>query len=140
MPEELPGKPGKFSAAFSLFAVVIFLFVIAVNFYVLYFQKDYDFIVETSCDLLSEECFYRDCTNTLDCPPNGLAHFKRYTISASDFPMCTKEDCTAVCESESVPCEQIACEPDEEFGESCTTPMDYYGVYYEDPSLELEEI
>lgn len=95
------------------------LTVIAVSFYFFYFQKDYDFIVETACDPLKEECFQRDCTNPDDCPPNGLSSFKRYSLKASDFQFCENEDCTTACESGQINCERIKCEEDIDFGESC---------------------
>ncbi len=98
------------------------LTVVAVSFYIFYFQKDYDFIVETQCDPTVEECFYRDCTNPSDCPPNGLSEFKRYSLSAHDYDMCLNEDCALFCESDGSKCESIQCTPDEEFGESCVSP------------------
>ncbi len=119
MPEEISDKGDKSSHLLSFFAVLTFLAVIAVNFYTLYFQKNYDFIVETACDPAAEECFARDCSEEGACPPNELQYFKRYTISAKNFPMCEGEDCTSACETVMGACEQMMCEPDEEFGESC---------------------
>ncbi len=91
-------------------------------FYFLYYQKDYYFIVETSCDSAVEECFIRDCSDPELCPPNGLSSFKRYGIKASDFDMCTNEDCTMACETGAIECEQEACVEDVEYGESCVAP------------------
>lgn len=48
--------------------------VIATSFYFFYFKKDYDFIVETSCDNTKEDCFYRDCSIDGECPPNNLSY------------------------------------------------------------------
>ncbi len=122
MPEELVSKEQKFADEFSIFSVLVFIFVIGINFYVLYFQKNYDFIVETACDPTKEECFERDCSEEGFCPPNNLSNFKRFSINAKDFKMCENEDCSQVCESEAGVCEQIACTPDEEFGEYCVSP------------------
>lgn len=98
------------------------LAVIAVTFYSFYFQKNYDFFVETACDPTIEECFERDCTNPADCPPNGYSHFKRYTLNASDFSQCENEDCKNACETGAIECEQSACEENEEWGETCVSP------------------
>lgn len=98
------------------------LVVIVVSFYFFYFKKDYDFIVETACDPTAEECFHRDCTNSSDCPPNGLSDFKRYSLSANNYEMCINEDCTLFCESEESKCENIQCVEDQELGESCISP------------------
>lgn len=113
-------EPKKLFSPFSLFALVVFSAVIISNFYFFYFQKDYEFIVESSCDINKEECFQRDCSNLDDCPPNGLSDFKRYSLNANDFQYCINEDCTEVCENGQIKCEQIECEPDVEFGESCS--------------------
>lgn len=113
----------KLFSPFSVFALFVFLLTIVSNFYFFYFKKDYDFIVETHCDSDLEQCFERDCTNPDDCPANGLSTFKRYSLKANDFQFCENEDCTEVCENEKIVCEQIECEPDPEFGESCTSSV-----------------
>ncbi len=96
------------------------LVVIVASFYSFYFQKNYDFIVEVSCDPLKETCFQRDCSNPDDCPPNGLFDFKRYSLNAGDFKMCENEDCANACETGAIKCEPIVCMEDEEMGESCS--------------------
>ena len=97
------------------------LLAVVLSFYFFYFKKDYDFIVEVACDPSKEECFQRDCTNPDDCPPNGLSDFKRYSLKASDFQQCVKEDCTNVCETGAIKCEPVQCAEDPEVGESCST-------------------
>jgi hypothetical protein len=92
---------------------------ILVSFYFFYFKKNYDFIIESPCDTTKEECFVRDCTNPDDCPPNGLSEFKRFSLKASDFKYCPNEDCTEVCETGQIKCEQIKCTEDPAMGESC---------------------
>jgi hypothetical protein len=94
---------------------------VAASFYFFYFKKDFDFIVEVACDPAKEECIQRDCTNPDDCPPNGYSDFKRYTLNANDFEYCKDEDCKSVCENNEIKCTQIACIPDEEMGETCST-------------------
>jgi hypothetical protein len=90
------------------------------SFYFFYFKKDFDFIVETTCDPNKEQCFERDCTNPDDCPPNGLSEFKRYTLNANDFKYCQNEDCTFACESAQIKCTNVPCVEDVEMGESCS--------------------
>lgn len=128
-------KSSKLSAVFSFLAVGIFLAAIFYNFYVLYFQKNYDFIVEIPCDPSQEECFERDCSNPDDCPPNELSNFKRYSLNANDFQYCENEDCAAVCASGEIECTQLECEIDEIYGEYCVSPAVQEGEN-EEPALE----
>jgi len=96
------------------------LAVISSSFYFFYYKKDYNFIVEVSCDITKEICFQRDCSNLDDCPPNGLSDFKRYSLNAADFAKCENEDCTLACETKAIECEQIECVVDEIIGETCS--------------------
>lgn len=96
------------------------LITIVTSFYFFYFKKDYQFIVETSCNPEKETCFQRDCSNPDDCPPDRLSNFKRFTLNAGDFKFCEKEDCTQVCEKGVISCTQIECAEDELARESCT--------------------
>ncbi len=96
------------------------LIAIAVSFYFFYFKKDYEFVVEVSCDPATEICTQRDCANPEDCPPNGLSDFKRYSLNARDFQKCENEDCENACESGTMQCTIIECVEDELAGESCS--------------------
>jgi len=99
---------------FSLFLVVFSAF------YNLYFKKDYDFLVETSCDNSIENCFYRDCL-VEECPPNNLSLYSQYHMRAYDFEKCENEDCTNLCTTTNL-CTQVLCsEQDIEDG-LCLTP------------------
>jgi len=113
-------KSKKLLTPFTTLNVVLFLTVIINSFYFFYIKKDFDFIVETTCDPIIEQCFLRDCTNPDDCPPNGLQEFKRYTLNANDFKYCVDEDCKLACESNQIKCEVISCTEDEEYGETCS--------------------
>jgi hypothetical protein len=93
---------------------------IASTFYFYYFKKNYDFVVEVSCDPAIEICTQRDCSNPDDCPPNGLPDFKRYHLNAADFEMCENEDCKIACETGMIECEQEECAEAPEYGESCS--------------------
>ena len=118
MPETEEKKINWFLLLISLSCAVTILS----SFYSLYYKKNYDFIVEVSCDPSLETCFQRDCSNPDDCPPNGLSDFKRYTLKAYDFNKCENEDCTNACLNGLIECKQISCIEDLEAGESCSTP------------------
>lgn len=112
----------KFHNWFLEIMVLCSFLAVAASFYFFFFKKDFDFIVETSCDPAHETCFQRDCSDPDNCPPNGLSNFKRYSLSASDFHMCENEDCTNACQTGAISCEQIPCTEDLEAGESCISP------------------
>jgi hypothetical protein len=115
-------KPKKFFTLFTVINIIVFLSVIVSCFYFFYFKKNYNFIIEAPCDSTQEECFIRDCTNSDDCPLNGLAEFKRFSLKASDFKYCPEENCAEVCENGEIKCEQLECVEDEIMGESCLSP------------------
>ncbi len=92
---------------FLVFVFFSLILVISSSIYNLFIKKDYDFLVETSCDNLSEVCFYRDCTSG-ECPPNNLSFYKQYHIRAYEFEKCGNEDCTSYC-SISNTCEPVLC-------------------------------
>lgn len=106
----------------NYFLILIFISIIVVvilSFYNFYIKKNFDFIVETSCNPDIEECTYRDCTNRDDCPPNQLSTFKRYVLKANDFLKCPNEDCKELCEKGEIKCELLSCEEDLEYREYC---------------------
>jgi hypothetical protein len=97
------------------------LVAIATSFYFFYYKKDYNFVVEVSCDPTKEICFQRDCSDPTNCPPNELSDFKRYTLNAGDFKMCENEDCTNACATGTIKCTPVACTENLDAGESCST-------------------
>lgn len=107
-----------------MYALLACCFVVIVaSFYRFYFNKDFDYIVETSCDPASQTCFYRDCSNPdTGCPPNNLSNYKKFTIKASDFPKCANEDCTQACENNTITCIPIKCTDDELNSGACVAP------------------
>jgi hypothetical protein len=105
MPEENDKKHNAFLNILGLSCIAI----IIVSFYFFYFKKDYDFIVETSCDHESETCFFQDCSIEGNCPPNNLTYYNEYTISAKDFSACTNEDCTQACKEGNIECVKTEC-------------------------------
>jgi len=98
------------------------LIAILSSFYFFYFKKDYDFIVETQCNPETETCFYRDCTNPDDCPPNGLSYYNTYTLKASDFKACVNEDCTLACTTGAIKCIKTECTESELSDGTCVAP------------------
>lgn len=117
-------QPRNLFTPLTIVAVVVFLAVIFSNFYFFYFKKNYEFIVETACDPLVEQCSQRDCSEEGFCPPNELSDFKRYSINANDFQFCTNEDCTSACESQTIECLPLECEENIDYGETCSLPRD----------------
>jgi len=117
----MPQEEDKKSNWFLWLIGVSCLVAIFCAFYFFYYKKDYDFVVEVTCDASKETCFQRDCSNPDDCPPNELFNFKRYSLKASDFKMCENEDCANVCESGVIKCEPVECTENLDVGESCST-------------------
>lgn len=105
MQKEEDGKHNKF---LYVLLVGILISIIA-SFYFFYFKKDYDFIVETSCNPEKDTCFYRDCTNPDDCPPNNLSYYTEYYVNASDFKYCENEDCAYACLNGIIDCAKTEC-------------------------------
>lgn len=95
--------------------------VIFLSFLFFYFEKSYNFIVESPCDPSHGTCFIRDCSVKGDCPPNNLSTFKRYSLNANDFKSCNNEDCTNACESGAIKCKPIECTENLDVGETCTS-------------------
>ena len=94
------------------------------------YDKQYVFLVEAECNPATETCFYRDCSNPDDCPPNGLEEYKTYTVSANEFEMCTDNSCAAECASGVISCEEIVCGASEE---------DECALYEPEPEPLIEE-
>lgn len=101
---------------------VLFLSILAVisaTGYKFLIQKDYDFVVEASCDSNTETCFYRDCS-TGDCPPNGLEYYRVFLVNAADFESCSDNSCLKECEAGLFSCQEIMCGESEE--DECSIP------------------
>ncbi len=98
------------------------LIAIISSFYFFYFKKDYNFIVEASCNPETETCFYRDCTNPDDCPPNNLSYYNEYTLKARDFKSCLNEDCTLACTTGVINCVKTECTESDISDGTCVGP------------------
>lgn len=92
---------------------ILLLAVVADNFYVFYFQRDYEFTLEAFCDQAQQSCFHRDCSLE-ECPPNGLEDYRIFNIHASDFNKCSEDSCLNECLSGSIMCTEVKCGDSEE--------------------------
>lgn len=95
----------------GLFIVIVVMLsvVFVTNYYIFYYQKDYDFLVEASCDPLVSKCFVRDCNSDEGCPPNNLESYRVFNIKASDFASCKDDSCLQECENGVLSCLEILC-------------------------------
>ena len=110
-------KIGK--AALVLLSLMVVVGILATG-WRFFIEKQYDFVVESSCNPDSETCFYRDCSVEGDCPPNGLELYKTYVVSAADFKQCSDNSCETQCADGSIECELVACGSSEE--DECYAP------------------
>ncbi len=110
-------RPSAFDQFLTYLFIITVLFAIGKSVHKYFYTKNYDYVVETSCDPQTERCFVRDCSGG-DCPPNNLSTYRRYTIKAYDFPKCSDNSCKSECESGAIACEPISC--DEAAGDACT--------------------
>ncbi len=123
MIEEQKPKPKRINQIFINFLVGSCIVSVAAVFYLFYYKKDYHFVIETECSKDSETCFFRDCeAEDSECPPNNLSYYKTYDIRANDFGACENEDCTAVCKTGAIACEQVICTEEDIADGMCTVP------------------
>ena len=92
----------------QLFALSVVIVLASTAYHFLY-VKNYDFVLEANCDTKTEKCFHRDCSNSDDCPPNGLENYKIIRVVASDFPKCGTDSCVSECKSGVISCEISEC-------------------------------
>lgn len=132
--------PEKKEMASNIFLYILLsgvLIAIIVSFYSFYHKKNYDFFVETACNSEMEMCFYRDCEGSPDiCPPNNLSYLNQYIISAKDFKYCENEDCTEVCNNNTISCIKIECTENDINEGICISP----NVSEIDESVELDTV
>ena len=115
-------EPVSKTTKFVFLIIVLLTLVLLVhNFHTFYLQKDYQFLVETSCGE-GETCFVRDCSSTDECPPSELETYRLFSIKASDFSKCVGGDCHNQCLDGSVDCREVRC--DVEAGETCQIPIE----------------
>ncbi len=112
-----PVKKNRSNAILVTLFIISFALAIGASYYRYFYTKDYDYLVEASCDPLTEGCHYRSCENADDCPPNQLSVYKVYHVNAGDFARCADNSCKQECESGAIACEPIACDADA--GDTC---------------------
>ncbi len=101
--------------ALVILFIASFVGVIASNWYHFFYAKNFDYLIEASCDPASEVCFFRDCENDPDsCPPNELSYYKSYYVNAGDFAECSNNSCSPECETGTIACTLIPCGEAEE--------------------------
>jgi hypothetical protein len=86
-----------------------------------WFDKEYPFLTEASCNPETENCFYRSCFEEGDyCPPNQFEHYRQFIVSAKDFPICLDNYCLEECITGVIACEERKCGEREE--DECVGP------------------
>jgi hypothetical protein len=108
---------GVFNTILTIVFTISLFVAIGANFYKYIYTKQYDFLVEAACDPSIEKCFYRDCEQTNDCPPNNLSVYKKYLLKGKDFPLCSDNSCKQECESGQIQCSLVLC--NESAGDVC---------------------
>lgn len=89
---------------------LLFVATIVRGFYVFYYTKNYDYLIEASCDSATETCFQRNCADDPDnCPPNNLDTYKQFYIKAYDFERCKYNSCKLLCAREPNTCSEVKC-------------------------------
>lgn len=105
-----------------LWAIILtIVLAIGATYYIFLFKKNFEFTVEASCDPSKHVCFSRDCSAG-ECPPNELAQYRVFYVSAKDFQECADNSCLSECETGSINCEEYVCNSDE--GYECTSITD----------------
>lgn len=105
------GKEKGLSKIIWLAVAAAILYVVWFNFDKFVLSQNYEFYVESPCDPAEETCYVRDCEDY--CPPNGMAVYKVWMISAADFDECADDTCEAECESGAITCEPVPCDSEE---------------------------
>jgi hypothetical protein len=106
------GKQGGLNKIVWLAIIAAIAYVVWFNFHKFVLTKNYDFYVEAPCNPAEEVCFVRDCEDY--CPPNGMAVYKVWAISAADFKACADETCEEACEGGVIKCDPVVCNPEED--------------------------
>jgi hypothetical protein len=94
---------------FYILSFFIIILPLLSSFYKYFYTKNYDYLIEANCDPSVEICYYRDCLNTDECPPNGLSTYKKFYVKAYDFDKCSDDTCSAECASGLIKCIPIIC-------------------------------
>ncbi|MBP6911681.1 MAG: hypothetical protein KBB88_00550 [Candidatus Pacebacteria bacterium] len=102
-----------FSTMLQTLIILTILMVIFTTWFHFYKTKHFQFIVEAPCDINTDTCYIRSCTDEGNyCPPNSLQSYRVFQINASDFDTCTENSCLTECLSGSIACTELLCEED----------------------------
>ncbi len=101
---------------FWIFLISIFIIILS-NVYLYYFKKDFNILIEASCDPSIETCFQRSCENG-ECPPNNYEHYRSYSLKGYLFESCQLDNCESFCKNTNS-CIENVCEPEK--GDSCSS-------------------
>jgi hypothetical protein len=105
--------------------------VLAVSTWDFLIKKDYAFIIEVECDPVTEQCFYRDCSEEDACPPNNLENYRIFTLNAADYESCNETSCKDECVNETFKCEELVCGETE--GDECAVQPSVEEESFETP-------
>lgn len=90
-----------------LISILTTILVVAISVNKFYISKNYDFIVEVSCNPdIDSGCNTRDCSVEDSCPPNNFESYKQYSVPATEFPRCENEDCAELCRTTNI-CQEV---------------------------------
>lgn len=102
-----------------IFFAFVCVSLVALTSYTKYiYAKDYTFRIESTCNPEEGVCYVRDCDEY--CPPNNLAVYTVYNMSASYYDQCENNSCENICHNEDTAqlCIELKCS--EENGDVCT--------------------
>ncbi len=102
-------QQSKYSKLLVYIFLTLFLVALCSSFFTYLYSKDYDVVVEASCDQTKQSCYLRDCENTEECPPNNLSVYKIYQVKGYDYKACKDGTCLYECENGAIQCTEILC-------------------------------
>jgi hypothetical protein len=104
-------KSDIFDKTIVIAGFILTISAIIVCFYIYYYKKDFDFIVEASCDASKQSCYTRNC-DVDGCPPNNLSVYKVFHLNAADFGSCSDDTCIRFCQQNPSKCLETMCGDD----------------------------
>jgi len=116
--EETKPEADQFPLHWILLAAT--LIAIFVSLYIYLFGQRYDFLIEAPCNVATQECYVRDCSEG-DCPPNELSSYRVFIVPAATFDSCTDNSCANVCSPDNSPCTEVMCSAQEDV--QCLGPL-----------------
>lgn len=115
-------KFNRTNITFLLIILILLFITIAKGFYTIYFEKNFEYLVEAPCDQTTQTCYIRDCSNPDDCPLNGLTEYTKYSITAKYFKLCSDNSCQNICGQQNDTCKEVICGGDS--SDTCTSGIE----------------